>query len=144
MKRIRGVFIFPLLAVLGFMSCDKGNGSSPIPYVPVNRSLTLANPQYNALYGIGGYVIIPDAGAGGIIAVRATDDQVYAFDLQCTLDVNGTAGITHPDASHLFLDCGVCHSQWLLLNGQLNKGPATYPLLSYHTSFDGYIVKIYN
>lgn len=143
MKRLKGICILVLFPVLFSASCDKGS-SSPVPYVPINRSLTLANPQYNALYGIGGYVIIPDAGVAGVLAVRATDDQVFAFDLQCTHDPNDANSKSAPDASHLFLDCPVCHSQWLLLSGQLNKGPATYPLLQYQTSFDGYIVKIYN
>lgn len=143
MKRLFGAGIFLFLLSVGSFSC-KDENSSPVPYVPINRSLTLANPQYNALYGIGGFVIIPDAGAGGVIAVRATDDQVFAFDLQCTKDVHDANSIAQPDDSNLFLDCPVCHSQWLLLNGQLNKGPATYPLLSYQTTFDGYIVKIFN
>lgn len=144
MKRLHGILLVCFTVVLLSAACDKGNNSSPIPYVPVNRSLTLANPQYNALYGIGGFVIIPDAGAGGVIAVRATNDQVFAFDLQCTKDVNDVNSITHPDASDLFLECDVCKSQWLLISGQLNKGPATYPLQQYQTSFDGYVVKIYN
>lgn len=138
--------VFGLVAILSILliSCDKDNGDSPVPYVPINRSLTLSNPQYNALFGIGGYVILPGEGAGGVIAVRATDDQIFAFDLQCTKDVHDENSATHPDDSDLFLECDVCHSQWLLLNGQLNEGPATFPLLQYQTTFDGFIVKIYN
>lgn len=143
MKRILGTGILLLLLMAGTLSC-KDENSSPIPYVPINRSLTLANPQYNALYGIGGFVIVPDIGVGGVLAVRATDDQVFAFDLRCTKDVNDANSVLHPDDSNLFLDCPVCHSQWLLLNGQLNKGPATYPLQQYQTTFDGYTVKIFN
>lgn len=143
MKRFFGSGTLVLILFTALFSCgDKNN--SPLPYVTINRSLTLANPQYNALYGIGGFVIIPDIGVGGVIAVRATDDQIFAFDMHCTHDVNDPNSVTEPDDSNLFLDCPVCHSQWLLLNGQLNKGPATYPLLQYQTSFDGFIVKIYN
>jgi Rieske Fe-S protein len=141
MKKIFGIIMISLSL---FASCDKGNGSSPIPYVPINRSITLSNPQYNALFGIGGYIILPEEGAGGVLAVRATDDQIFAFDLQCTHDANDPESATRPDDSDLFLDCPVCESQWLLLNGQLNKGPATFPLLQYQTSFDGFILKIYN
>lgn len=141
MKRVLGI---ALLTITLFASCKKDTGNSPVPYVPINRSLTLSNPQYNALFVIGGFVILPGEGVGGVIVVRATTDQVFAFDMQCTKDVYDTASATHPDASELFLDCHVCHSQWQLLNGQLNKGPATFSLLQYQTSFDGYIVKIYN
>ena len=139
----RTLVLLLLVMGCGWTAC-KDPQTSPLPYVPINRSLTLANPMYNSLYGIGGYVILADAGVGGVIAIRATDDQVFAFDLQCTRDVNDVNSKTHPDDSHLFLDCPVCKSQWLLLNGSLNKGPATYPLHQYSTSFDGYIVKIYN
>lgn len=141
MKKVFGII---LLVLVLFTSCDKESNNSPVPYVPINRSLTLSNPQYNALFGIGGYVILQNEGVGGVIAVRATDDQIFAFDLQCTKDVHDSNSATRPDASELFLDCDVCESQWLLINGQLNKGPATFPLLQYKTTFDGFIVKIYN
>jgi hypothetical protein len=142
MERVRGILVVFILATC-FYSC-KDTGNSPLPYVPINRSLTLSNPQYNALFGIGGFLILPEEGVGGIIAVRATDDQIFAFDLQCTKDVYDVNSATRPDASQLFLDCTVCHSQWLLLNGQVNKGPATFPLHQYNTSFDGFVLKIYN
>lgn len=145
MNSLKSIFVLLCFsfAVL-FTACNKDTGNSPVPYVPINRSLTIANPQYNALFGIGGYVILPGEGVGGVIVVRATDDQVFAFDMQCTKDVYDDSSATHASDSGLFLDCDVCGSQWILINGQLNKGPATFSLLQYQTSFDGYVVKIYN
>jgi len=140
MKRFFPILILFLLLTI---SCDKGD-SSPIPYVPINRTLTLANPQYNALFGIGGFVQLPEEGYGGLIVVRATGDQVFAFDRQCTKDVFDENAQTKPDDSFLFMHCDVCGSEWQILNGQLTKGPATFPLLQYQTTFDGYVVKIFN
>ncbi|MCG9912260.1 MAG: hypothetical protein MH137_13280 [Flavobacteriales bacterium] len=144
MNKIVSYIILVAVLATAFVSCDKNNNSPPIPYVPVNRTLTLANPMYNALFGIGGFVILPDEGHGGIIVVRATGDQVFAFEMQCTLDVYEPEGVTQPDDAQMFLECGKCESKWQILNGLLTQGPATFPLLQYQTTFDGYVVKIYN
>lgn len=100
--------------------------------------------MYSALFGVGGYIILPNEGAGGLLVVRATGDQVFAFDLQCTKDVYDPNSQARPDDSELFVECPVCESRWQLLNGQLNKGPATFSLLQYKTSFDGHVAKVYN
>jgi nitrite reductase/ring-hydroxylating ferredoxin subunit len=89
-------------------------------------------------------VILPSEGYGGVIAVRATGDQVFAFDMQCTRDANVPEGRTSTDASQLFLNCGKCGSRWQILNGQLIQGPAAFPLLQYQTTFDGFVVNIFN
>ena len=142
----KNLFPFVLLAFLMAVlvaSCNDDQ-SPPIPYVPVNRTITLANPQFSALNGVGGFVILPDEGYGGIVVVRATGDQVFAFDMQCTRDANVPEGQTSTDASLLFLKCGKCGSRWQILNGQLTQGPAAFPLLQYQTTFDGFVVNVFN
>jgi len=79
MKRLFPFLIFFLALSV---SCDKGD-SSPIPYVPINRTLTLANPQFNALFGIGGFVQLPEEGYGGLIVVRATGGKTGMFLISC-------------------------------------------------------------
>lgn len=142
-KNLFTVSWIALLMVLLSPSCNDDQ-SPPIPYVPVNRTITLANPQFSALNGVGGFVILPSEGYGGIIVVRATGDQVFAFDMQCTLDANVPEGRTSTDASLLFLNCGKCGSRWQILNGQQIQGPAAFPLLQYQTTFDGFVVNIFN
>lgn len=140
--------IFPafcgFIFAAAFFSCKNEDSSPPIPYVPVNRTITLANPQFSALNAVGGFVILPEEGYGGVIVVRATGDQVFAFDMQCTLDALEAEGRTSPDPSLLFLRCGKCESKWQIINGQLTQGPAIFPLLQYQTTFDGFVIKIYN
>ncbi len=133
-----------LFTLVGLFSCDNDDNSPPIPYVPINRTLTLASPQFSALNGVGGFIILQEEGYGGVIVVRATGDQVFAFDMQCTRDAIESEGRTTPDASLLFLKCGKCESKWQILNGQLTQGPAVFPLLQYQTTFDGFVVKIIN
>lgn len=135
---------FGLSILVTSFSCNNEDNSPPIPYVPINRTLTIANPQFSALNGVGGFVILQEEGYGGVIVVRATGDQVFAFDMQCTRDAVEAEGRTTPDASLLFLKCGKCQSKWQILNGQLTQGPAIFPLLQYQTTFDGFVIKIFN
>lgn len=126
------------------MTGCKNNPTPIIPSVPVNLALHLGNPQYASLNVPGGYVVLPDEGSRGIIVVRVNVDDVAAFDLHCPQDVNNPCGKAQPDAHGLRLVCVCCASEWNILNGQVLKGPAVWPLLSYRTSFDGTIIRVFN
>jgi len=126
-----------------FSGC-KNNRTPLIPNVPVNIVLNLGNPLYTNLNVPGGFVIIPDEGSRGMIVVRVDLENIAAFDLHCTFDVQDPCGKALPDQNGLKISCACCNSEWNLLSGEVIKTPAIYPLHSYRTSFDGQIVRIFN
>jgi nitrite reductase/ring-hydroxylating ferredoxin subunit len=140
----RCIIFLGLLLLTVQQSCKEIDYSSIIPYVPINRVLNLGNPQFSPLNAVGGYIVLPDEGSRGLIVIRSTTDDVAAFDRHCTYDGAKTCGIANPDNSAMYAVCACCGSQWLMLNGQVIKGPAAIPLKSYQTSFNGLIVTITN
>jgi hypothetical protein len=113
-----------------------------IPDISVNIDIDINLAQYNDLNFIGGWVYL-NGGYNGMIVHRSTVDIIAAYDRQapylvsdhCQLDVD-SGGVTCKDP------CS--GSKWILFDGQLVKGPATYPLKQYTTSFDGVRLSITN
>lgn len=113
-----------------------------IPQVQVDITLFLGDPFLVNLQGVGGSVEIP-GGSRGILLYRASIDQFNAYELHCPYAHTDACGKVHPDQSGLFLvddscDTGAgCGSRFNIINGQVEAGPATYPLVQYNTNFDG-------
>ena len=83
-------------------------------------------------------------GYGGVIVVRAYDNNIYAFDICCTYEAN--RDITLEDDG-FFLKCPQCGSSFEIGNGTgyVNKGPATQRLKKYHTTQNSsQKIRIYN
>jgi len=134
--------LFPLVSILLALASCEDNTPSPIPNVTINRSFNIGAPENAALNAVGGYIIIPGEGYGGLIVVRATYEDMYAFDMQCTNDPIDIAGRTTENG--LLLECGKCGSQFIAISGQVAEGPASLPLKGYKTSFNGQIVYVTN
>lgn len=135
------LFLPVLLLLLVFASCND-NTPNPVPNVPINRSFNIGAPENASLNAVGGYIIIPSEGYGGLIVIRATYEDMYAFDMQCTNDPLDIAGRTTENG--LLLECGKCGSQFISISGQVANGPASLPLKGYKTSFNGQIVYVTN
>lgn len=130
-----------ILFACSFFAC-KDNVVNPIPSVPINRSFNLGAPENASLNAVGGYIMVPEEGYGGLIVVRATYEDMYAFDMQCTHDAYAAEGRLNENG--VFLQCGKCGSEFISISGQVSKGPAAIPLRSYKTSFNGQIVYVVN
>lgn len=138
----RSTYIFLFLSIFLFSFSCKDNLQNPIPNVPINRSFNIGSPENAALNAVGGYIIVPEEGYGGLILVRATYEDMYAFDMQCTHDPYDIAGRTVENG--VFLTCNICQSEFITISGQVSKGPASIPLKPYSTSFNGQIVYVNN
>jgi hypothetical protein len=83
-------------------------------------------------------------GYSGVVVVRAYDNNLYAFDICCTYEVNKEISLK-PDG--FFLKCPKCNSMFEIGNGTgiPNSGPASVPLKKYYTSQNSsQKVRIYN
>jgi nitrite reductase/ring-hydroxylating ferredoxin subunit len=137
------IAIFLLLILLpgGFISCT--DNRNPIPYVPVNLFLYLNDPLYIGLNTIGSAVYIT-GGVNGIIVYRESQTQFRAFDRTCTNEPQGSCAV-EKDNSGIIVVCPCCNSEfYLVIDGQVKKGPAEISLLEYSATFDGEKIHIYN
>ncbi|MEQ9188190.1 MAG: hypothetical protein RLP15_10690 [Cryomorphaceae bacterium] len=100
-------------------------------------------PQYNDLNFINGWVYL-DGGYRGMIAYRVNLDEIKVYDRQAPYNVIDGCRV-YVDSGNTTIGIDTCSgSQWLLLDGQVIKGPATYPLKEYLTTYDGSTLYISN
>ncbi|RLD55318.1 MAG: hypothetical protein DRI97_09730 [Bacteroidetes bacterium] len=145
MRRIQSIFTIILFLILPGMlttSCESNRGQV-IPYVKVDVYLFLYADL--AGVGIGSSKLIAGHGANGIVLYRASDLEFYAYDRTCTLWPEHTAAVVEDSTFFGVFECPECKSTYLLMNGaEPNSGPATYPLVEYHTSIRGDVLHIFN
>lgn len=125
-----------------FTSCQ--NNTHPVPNVPVNISINLDLPSYQALNAPGGSAYV-NGGSRGIVVYRNFDEFV-ALDRHGTFDVDNPNAVVVIDSLNPFeaIDT-TSDTRYSLLSGVVISGPAQYPLVRYNASWNGaYTVNIYN
>lgn len=128
--------------VLTWAGCKRDRDVA-VPLVPIDISINLNLPEYNALLVTGGWVYII-GGSEGIIVYRKNPDEFVALDRHCTYQSADQCRVTVDDSQVMARDTTCCHSAFLLLDGSVTQGPAALPLKQYHTSFNGSVLRIYN
>ena len=145
MRRIQSIFTIIMFLILPGMlttSCESNRGQV-IPYVKVDVYLFLYADL--AGVGIGSSKLIAGHGANGIVLYRSSDLEFYAYDRTCTLWPEHNAAVVEDSTFFGVFECPECKSTYLLMNGaEPNSGPATYPLVEYHTSIRGDVLHIFN
>ncbi len=149
------VFIFALGTSY---SCKKPQ-YDVIPYVYVNFTLNLMDPEFQPLLAPGNYILVDAStnrlgytAAGydgnGIIVYRASMDEFFAYDRTCPHDyaLDNSSIAVDTISSYIYVKCPECESEYALPNfGSPTKdGPSKYPLKNYRTNFDGQYVHVYN
>jgi len=136
------LFLVILLLSVFFVSCKKDDkDNNYVPYVPVNISIYLNDPQYSALSAVGNHVMLSNCGYSGIIVYRYSSDEFVALDRTCTYELSHDCKV-EGDASGFFLDCPCCNTRYAISDGNLvlddtaHVGPADHPLKLYNTSFN--------
>jgi len=140
----RGIFVLVLTTLIVFAACKKDKNDTLIPNVPVNVTIYLSLPQYSSLNSIGNNAIIQSAGYRGIIVYRRSIDEFVSYDLACPYDPTDEAAILEVDSSGVAVVDYHCGSRFSLYDGTIINGPATRPMRSYQTDFDGNAVFISN
>ncbi len=122
-------------------SCRK-NEETQIPVPPVDFSVNINNPQYIALKSIGGWVYVT-GGSKGIILYRSEESNINAFDRHSPFEVNRGCQVS-VDSSDIAAIDTCSNSRFLLQTGNPISGPATQPLFSYQTNFNGQNLRVFN
>ena len=111
------------------------NEQIPVPVVPVDFTIDLADPEYRDLAGIGN-VITVYGGSRGIMIKRLGFDTFVAFDQHCPYDPDDDNARVSPEAGSVdFAQCATCKTRYNLYFGNVEEGPGHYPLLQYKTSY---------
>src|SRR5438445_7155424 len=144
LPRRRFVKTFVLLTASSILSGRKWLGTVLLEAAPGGGVLKLKTSDYPALQHDFGSVRIGTSPVDDVTHVpvglyypviinRAPGPQFYALNAQCS-----HAGCTVPTYSSTlkFMQCP-CHGSRYAIDGKVLRLPATFPLLSYATRFDG-------
>lgn len=135
-----------VFTVLLFTNCKKDN-NGVVPYAYVNVSLYAADPQFSQLNAVGGFIYYNNgvsSGYKGLIIYKRGPGDYVAYERACTYDPESSCSGLEVQNDYITLKDDCCESQFLIVDGSISHGPATYPLVQYRTSFDGTVLTITN
>ena len=142
-EKYRLHLIISLLTIMVICGCRR-QPDNYVPNVSVNITLYPGNPQYFRLNAIGGVMTI-SGGVRGIIVYRKSQTDFVALDRNCSVNSSNACAVVEVDSStNVYAFCRCCNSQFILTDGSVSRAPATLPLKSYFTSFDGNALVISN
>ncbi|MBE0639774.1 MAG: hypothetical protein IH598_14745 [Bacteroidales bacterium] len=152
-KILTGLFLVVGLTGLLLLTACNNDDDPPIQTGYVNITIYPNSTEYISLNSPGGYAYInANEPSRGILVYRLTLEDFKAFertptykpDSCCILDPVRICSKVIVDESSLFVVDTCSGSKWLIIDGTVQNGPATYPLVPYQTFYDGFSLRIYN
>jgi hypothetical protein len=130
---MRKILPFMLLVVLSCSRCRDRNEQGQVPYVPVNISINVNQPDFFNLSVPTGWVYVT-GGSRGIIIYRNSTDEFTALERHSTYQPENECAVAVQEDGVLIKDpCS--ESRWLINDGSIVDGPTSFPLIQYETSF---------
>lgn len=114
-----------------------------VPYVYVNLTIYVNDPQNIALTTVGGWKYF-SGGYNGLIVYRKSPGEFMVYDRACPVHPDEAGTQIEVDSSNIILKDDVCESQFLFSDGSTIGGPAIIPLTHYPNTFDGSTLRIVN
>ena len=143
MKRPKYIFLFLFSSIFVILLANCRKDQDVIPYVAVDISFSVSDPNFFDLNSVGGWVYII-GGSRGIIVYKKSSTEFMAYDRHCTYKPSTSCAKVDVDKSQITAVDSCCGSKFLLTDGSVVSSPATIPLKSYQTTFDGNVVHIFN
>jgi nitrite reductase/ring-hydroxylating ferredoxin subunit len=144
MKNLMLLLGFVLLTLVLASACKKKkNDEEFIPYVYVDFTIAVSNPQFVTLNAVGGWVYVT-GGSKGIIIYRKSNDEFGAYDRHCPYLPENSCSLLKVSSAGTTATDSCCGSEFLLVDGSVLKQPSSYPMLRYQTFFDGNLLRIFN
>ena len=151
-KLLAALFLLVVSGLIILSSC--GSDDPPIEVGYVNFQIYPNSTEYIQLNSVGGwaYVTARDPSRGVIIYRRSIREfmayertPTYKPDSCCIVDGNYIECTRlKVDESITFAVDTCSGTKYLLLDGTVIEGPATYPMVQYNTQYDGDVLYVYN
>jgi nitrite reductase/ring-hydroxylating ferredoxin subunit len=135
--------LLSFILISAISSCKKNESNSGVPYVPVNITININLPAYNALAVTGGWETV-SGGSRGILIYRASPTEFVAYDRHCPYQSEKLCAVTMDSTNIIATDIDCCNTSYLLTNGSVTQGPGSLPLQAYNTTFNGTLLRIFN
>ena len=113
-------------------SCRDRN-MTRVPDVPVNIALNVNQPDFFNLSVPSGWVYIT-GGSRGIIVYRKSLTEFIALERHSPYEPENSCAVI-VNADNVIVSDPCSDSQWLIMDGSIIKGPTSFPLKTYQTSY---------
>jgi len=127
------IFFIISAVVLTNDSCRKKD--DVVPYVRVNFTIFLSDPDFNTLQTVGNSVYVT-GGVCGIIIYRRSQDEFSAIERCCSYQPSDRCAVLVDSANTNVLQCKCCNSKFSIWDGSVLSGVATRSLTTYQTLYD--------
>lgn len=132
------ILVLVMLIICGLcLQCDKTTDQI-VPYVYVNFTIDLNDPEFVDLQVPGNSVLV-NGGYKGIIIYRLSQDEFQAFDRCCTFDPyeKDCDGVKPATSTDIYAVCPCCESEYMLpsLGFPTDQSEASLPLKQYQTTY---------
>lgn len=146
------LFFLVVSGLLYLSSC--GNDDIPIEVGYVNFQIYPNSTEYIQLNSVGGWAYVTaNEPSRGIIIYRRSVDEFMAYERTPTYEPDSCCFIedNYLECTRLVVDESITFAvdtcagtKYLLLDGSVIEGPATYPMVQYNTQYDGDILYVFN
>lgn len=147
----KNIVILLLFLPVFFHSCERIPENPNYPNGIVDFTINLNQNSYYDLRIVSGYVYLtsdPESTSRGIILYRLSQDEFRAYDRlppnkpnECC-DDQGNCTRLVVDFPFVVDNCN--NIKYNIINGDIFEGDGVYPLIQYHTAFNGVEVHVYN
>jgi hypothetical protein len=140
-----------LLSPVLFHGCTETLVNPNYPNAIIDVTINLNQSSYYDLRFVSGFMYLTsdyESSSRGLIVYRLSQDEFRAYDRLppnkpnacCDSDGNCTRLVV--DFPFVIDNCN--DIKYNIINGDIFEGDGIYPLIQYHTSFNGYELRIYN
>lgn len=145
------VILLMLLSPVLFHGCKETLVNPNYPNAIIDVTINLNQSSYFDLRFVSGFMYLTsdyESSSRGLIVYRLSQDEFRAYDRLppnkpnacCDSDGNCTRLVV--DFPFVIDNCN--DIKYNIINGDIFEGDGIYPLIQYHTSFNGYELRIYN
>ena len=147
----KSIALLTLFLTVAFHSCEGIPENPNYPNAIVDFTINLNQNSYYELRVVSGFVYLtsdPESTSRGIILYRLSQDEFRAYDRlppnkpNACCDEQGNCTRLVVDFPFVVDNCN--NIKYNIINGDIFEGDGVYPLIQYHTTFNGYEVHVYN
>lgn len=145
------LLLWACLAVLLSQACNEVHENPNYPNAIINFTIypnSIHEYELNTVSGYKYYTSDPTSTSRGIIVYRLSMEEFRAYDRlppnrpNACCDGDGNCTRLVVDFPFVVDNCN--DIKYNIINGEIFEGDGVYPLIQYHTSFNGYELHIYN
>lgn len=145
------ITLWLLLATVVFHSCEGVPENPNYPNAVVDFTIypnTIHEQELNTVGGYKYYTSDPQSTSRGIIVYRLYQDEFRAYDRLPPNNPNaccdGQGNCTRLVVDFPFVIDNCNDIKYNIINGDIFEGDGIYPLIQYHTSYNGTELHVYN